>query len=256
MLGDSGLWGQIPHGFKKIIGPGNSRLLVKNGFADVITPAVCLNLDEFPIADEYQGRSNLRRLRLTDGGSALIRSYRHGGLLRELTRDLYFTRPARPFRELNITEELRRRGVSTVEVCGAGIELVGDLFYRGCLITRELVGSRDGWAWLQAEEGAVSRDAGLRSIAESVRRLHQQGVYHADLNLKNLLVRDEAQGMKTYIIDFDRATLFLGPLPIELARKNLNRLHRSVRKLDAARQYFPEPRWQRFLEFYYDDNGN
>ena len=39
---------------------------------------------------------------------------------------------------------------------------------------------------------------------------------------------------------------------IELARKNLARLHRSVRKLDAEEQYLSEAQWQRFLDFYYD----
>lgn len=253
MIDNSNWWGQIPHGFSKIVGPSNTKLLVKNGYTSAITPAISLEPEGFPVAEEYHGRNVLRRVKLGRGESGLIRTYLHGGVLRWLTRDLFMMRPARPFRELNITEELRRRGVPTVEVCGAGIEVFSNIFYRGWLVTRELVGSYDWWEHLRTRAGWASDITVLRSVAESLRRMHRQGVYHADLNLKNILVLKRPESVETYVIDFDRATLFLGPLPLELARKNLARLHRSVRKLDAEEQYLSEAQWQRFLDFYYEE---
>jgi len=55
----------------------------------------------------------------------------------------------------------------------------------------------------------------------------------------------------SYIIDFDKAKLFLGHLPPELSRKNLNRLLRSARKLDPEQKYFSTDAWNRFMKFYH-----
>ena len=42
--------------------------------------------------------------------------------------------------------------------------------------------------------------------------MHREGVYHADLNLKNILLRVENGAAVSYIIDYDKARLFLGRL--------------------------------------------
>jgi serine/threonine protein kinase len=81
--------------------------------------------------------------------------------------------------------------------------------------------------------------------------LHREGVYHRDLNLKNILVRCEPDGVRAYIIDFDRAILFVGEVPMTLARRNLGRLLRSVNKLDPKREYFSANDWKRFVASYH-----
>ena len=204
----------------------------------------------------FQGRERLRAVRLRNGGTVLLRRYRHGGAFRRLTGSVFFTWPPRPFRELIITEELRRRGIPTVEVYGACVEPVWGPFYGGWLATRAIPGAQDLWAALQS---GFIRDAGeegcLRAVARSVRALHREGVYHADLNLKNILVRLENGGVTGYIIDFDKAKLFLGRLPRRLAKNNLDRLLRSARKLDPERRYFTLGRWDDFLKFYHQVNA-
>jgi tRNA A-37 threonylcarbamoyl transferase component Bud32 len=147
---------------------------------------------------------------------------------------------------------LRRRGVPTVEVYGAGVEAIFGPFYRGWLITRELKGAYDLWTALQ--DGFVRKwtaEKVLRSVARSLRSLHRQGVYHSDLNLKNILVKSEPAGMKSYIIDFDKAALFVGNLPDPLAKKNLRRLLRSVSKLDPQRQYLTAAEWDYLIQCYH-----
>jgi 3-deoxy-D-manno-octulosonic acid kinase len=201
----------------------------------------------------YRGRAPLRCLRLPDGERALVRTYHHGGLLRGLTHKVFFTWPPRPLRELAISEELRQRGVPTVEPCGACVEPLWGPFYRGWFITRELTGARDLWETVSGslilgfDNGAI-----LRAAADGVKRLHREGVYHDDLNLKNILVRREEGGLKSYIIDFDKATLFLGRVPEAIAQKNLHRLRRSARKLDPSGRYISEAHWKDFLDRYYD----
>jgi serine/threonine protein kinase len=128
----------------------------------------------------------------------------------------------------------------------------GGPFYRGWLVTRELPGAMDLWSALQ--QGVVQRfgaDAAWRAVANTIRSMHGEGVFHSDLNLKNILLRQEPTGVASYVIDFDKARLFLGKLPTELAKKNLDRLLRSVRKLDPERRYVPQAAWQQFVDYYY-----
>jgi 3-deoxy-D-manno-octulosonic acid kinase len=229
-------------------------LVVRENLGDSLPiEAVC---DESGDVSVYRGRAPLRCLRLGDGERALVRSYRHGGLLRSLTHRIFFTWPPRPLRELAINEELRHRGVPTVEPCGACVEPLWGPFYRGWFITRELTGARNLWETLSGSlVFGFDKTAILRAAAEGVQRLHREGVYHDDLNLKNILLRRENGGLKSYIIDFDKATLFLGRLPESIAQRNLKRLRRSARKLDPSGNYISDANWKDFLDRYYEQ-GN
>jgi 3-deoxy-D-manno-octulosonic acid kinase len=139
-----------------------------------------------------------------------------------------------------------------VEVYAAGVERRRGPFYRGCLVTRELRGGKDLWSALQdpAMDPARLR-AVLKSAADTIGAMHRQGVYHADLNLKNVLVRCDQENAESYVIDFDRAKLFLGRLPAPLARHNLQRLLRSARKLDPQGRHFSTGAWNQFLDDYH-----
>jgi serine/threonine protein kinase len=245
-------WRYIPPGFVTARDQRGRLLVVRESLGDSLPiETIC---DNGGVMSAYRGREPLRCVRLPDGERALVRSYRHGGLLRALTHKIFFTWPPRPLRELAISEELRHRGVPTVEPCGACVEPIWGPFYRGWFITRELTGARDLWETVSGSliVGFDNRSI-LRAAAEGVRRLHRAGVYHDDLNLKNILVRREAAGLKSYIIDFDKATLFLGPVPEPIARRNLDRLRRSARKLDPAGRYISEANWKDFLDGYYED---
>jgi 3-deoxy-D-manno-octulosonic acid kinase len=73
--------------------------------------------------------------------------------------------------------------------------------------------------------GEVGRQIGL---------LHRGGVGHPDLNLNNFLVVPGPDGEPVvYINDFDRATLYAGPVPRGRRARDLRRLARSARKLRA-----------------------
>jgi predicted Ser/Thr protein kinase len=77
------------------------------------------------------------------------------------------------------------------------------------------------------------------------------GVYHADLNLRNLLVRLDSHELEVFIIDFDKARIFERPVPSSYRRRNLERLSRSVRKLDPSRRYVSDEDWSAFLAAYH-----
>jgi uncharacterized protein YjhX (UPF0386 family) len=249
---DRRIWGEIPEGFTKIVDAEGGRLLVRKDQVGAIALATCRQPGERDGARRFHGRQALKSIELKSGGSIVIRPYYHGGVLRAVTRDLFVTWPPRPFRELTITEELRRRGVPTVEVYAACVERLCGPFYRGWLVTRELEEAQDLWAALQnGFAGRIGIERVLGAVAKSLRAVHREGVYHTDLNLKNILIRNEREGARGYIIDFDKAKLLSGPLPPELVQRNLDRLLRSIRKLDPERGFFSPRTWDQFVNLYH-----
>lgn len=252
MFTEKMFWGAVPDGFRKITDKQGNYLIVRQDLAGEIDGSICRKSLASAEQGQYHGRGTLQLVRLADGETALVRAYRHGGLLRNFTREWFITWPPRPFRELSITAELRRRGLRTVDVYAACVRRIGGPIYRGWLVTRELRDASDLWAALQ---GDLPQRCGLRAIlkavAETLRGMHREGVYHADLNLKNLLVRYDGSGVEVYLIDFDKARLFLGKLPSALAHKNLQRLQRSARKLDPERRYLSAESWNEFLDLYH-----
>ena len=244
-MADSISWGQVPEGFDKIRSGG--RMALVRG--DMATHLDLQRLRDTEVEDNgVFGRGALAVLRL-DGGDALVRPYRHGGALRAFTGDYFLTWPPRPFRELALTEAARRRGVPTVEVLAAIVEPVGGPVYRGWLVTRRLQGARDLWAAAQADAPDAKR-ADWQAAARAVRAMHRFGIDHRDLNLKNILVRSENESARGYIIDFDKSRLCAGEVSPPRAKNNLDRLERSINKLDPGRRHVTAADWDLFLRVY------
>jgi tRNA A-37 threonylcarbamoyl transferase component Bud32 len=160
-------------------------------------------------------------------GEVAVRKYRHGGLLRRLTGDLFLF-GARPFQEVAVTEEVRSAGVPTLEILAAVMERRCVGFYQGYLITRYLPAAMDLITYLDQGPRDERRREVIEQAGEAVRKIHQRGIYHADMHLKNFLV--EEKGPKVYLIDFDKSAVRsrLGP---SRRMKNLKRLDRSAEKL-------------------------
>jgi 3-deoxy-D-manno-octulosonic acid kinase len=250
-MAEKWIWGDTPVGFKRISAERMS-MMIREGLEPYPGPETFMKEEELAKdASPFSGRDRLGSFRLDDGETALVRVYRHGGVLRSLTGEFFFTWPPRPFRELAVTEEARLRGILTLEIVGAWVKKAWGPFYRGWLVTRELRGAHDLWAALRSRlyVGEDERSL-LRSVAQSLRRMHRRGVYHRDLNLKNILVRRERDGIRSYIIDFDKARLFSQEVPPKKAERNLNRLLRSVCKLDPDRRRFSPEDWDLFVRFY------
>ncbi len=252
------IWGVSPEGFSRIVDQHGNRLVVRHDQIANIDFSLCTaEADKSDSEPRYYGRGAIRTQRLANGHTAVVRPYLHGGAFRRITRYWFFTWPPRPFRELSITEELRRRGLRTVEVYAACVSRPFGPFYRAWLITRQLPDAEDlGSALKSGFAERVGFERALRTVAESIAALHREGVYHADLNLKNILLRAEAADFAAYIIDFDKAKVFLGRLPAPFARKNLARLKRSARKLDPERKFLTAAAWDRLVSYYHAASGS
>jgi len=161
------------------------------------------------------------------GGEVAVRKYRHGGLLRRLTGDLFFF-GARPFQEVAVTEEVKSAGVPTLEILVAVLERGWGGWYRGYLITEYQPSATDLISYLDKKSKSKKRQEVIAKAAQAVQKIHARGIYHADLHLKNFLVEEKAG--RVLLIDFDKSKVFTRLKPSR-RMKNLKRLDRSAEKL-------------------------
>src|SRR5579862_8786083 len=172
-----------------------------------------------------------------------VRQATRGGLIGTLLGGLYVG-VDRPLRELRAATVARTAGVSVPEPLAVLVTRVGGLFCRFTVIAREVENAQDLLTLASAPTGTRKREM-LDRVADEMRRLHDSGVYHADLTMKNILM----SGQAVYIIDLDKATL--APRRDErLDVMNLSRLNRSVVKLLGPRGFVTRTDKLRFLRRY------
>jgi len=193
------------------------------------------------------GRGSTWALRTADAPPAMLRWYRRGGLPSRITRDTFIAGGVpRPLRELAVTEEARASGVPVPEVLAVRLDRVGVGRYRGAIVTREIEG---GEALDQCLAGASAqrREQLLRASARVVRRMHDQGLHHRDLNASNILLVPRADEVDVYVLDLDRARFGVSVSAAE-RRRALRRLDRSLARVvgvDAdARAIVPRTYWE------------
>ena len=188
---------------------------------------------------EESGREPLGRLEV-GGRTCLARRFTHGGLARAVT-GRRFRDPSRPFDELVLSEALRERGVPTPRVVAARAVAVAPAGYELTLVTERLEGTLDlGHLLGQVRRGERPMGdlrRGLDAAGALVRKIHDAGCYHADLQPANLLVDHGCTG-GAWVLDLDRSWLAPGGELGEAARlKNLARLWRHVARRE--REYGP-----------------
>ena len=205
------------------------------------------------------GRADLIPIALAPDSSntGLIRRSLRGGVFGRLLKELYLDvgRP-RPLRELQIATYARSVGVQTPEIAAALVERANRLFYRGALVTKEISPSRDlqeeALAFLPRDRQAIrEKRQCIRSAGRLVARMHDAGIQHADLHLKNIL----KSGDMLYLLDFDAAR-FRNPLPERAKRMNLLRLYRSVQKINRNRPVITRTDVIRFMRSYAGETGH
>jgi 3-deoxy-D-manno-octulosonic acid kinase len=171
-----------------------------------------------------------------DGTELFARRCRRGGMVASLLSDVYVGLAPRPLIELGIAVQAMKRGVPTAEPMGAMVEWIGPALYRGFFLTRAMRGMTL-WEFLQTDDDPTVRRHVLEQAHAAIAAMHEKGLFHADLNLHNLLVTRAAESFTVVIIDLDKARLLDGPLPTSMRRANVARLLRSARKLDPSGKF-------------------
>ncbi len=178
------------------------------------------------------------------GRRLVLRHYRRGGLMARVGGDRYLwhgEQTTRPFMEWQLTYRLHRAGLPVPAPLAARYHQAGPT-YTGDIITERVavVGSLSECLCTAALSVVT-----WISIGRCIRRFHDLGVCHADLNAHNVLLSEGA----VYLIDFYRGQLRSPGLWCDA---NLVRLRRSLEKVTWAlpRERFGEADWHALLDGY------
>ena len=153
-----------------------------------------------------------------------LRHYRRGGVVARLTSDRYLwtgLERTRAFREWRLLWELYGDGLPVPGPVAAHVVRNGPS-YRCDIITERIADARSLAAAMAA--GKVDEHT-LEAIGATLRRFHDRGADHADLNAHNVLLDHRGQ---VYLVDFDRGAIRADG---SWKQGNLNRLRRSLHKI-------------------------
>jgi len=180
-----------------------------------------------------------------EGVDYALRHYRRGGKAALLWEDRYWwigNARTRPVREEAILNFLLKQDFPTAIPVAWRIQR-GGLMYRADLISTRITQAASLVQTLG--QGALPRRDWQR-LGALLRRLHDLQVWHADLNLGNILWR-ESDGF--HVIDFDRSRRRRGNF---WKPRNLKRLRRSCLKEQQRHTpfYFEDGDFEALLEGY------
>ena len=166
--------------------------------------------------------------------AAVVRHARHGGLLAPLLGDLY-AGPPRFEREAELSRRLAAGGVRTPALL-AGIRYRAGPLHRADVATERVAGADLVEVFFGDRPPAgAARTAALDALGRLVRRLHDLGYVHPDLQLRNLLLTDAAGAPpQAWLLDVDTCRRMRGNRDSERAR-NLARFYRSWAKWNGLR---------------------
>jgi 3-deoxy-D-manno-octulosonic acid kinase len=182
------------------------------------------------VVGRHAGRNGAALVFEQRGRRYVLRHYRRGGLAARLSHDDYLwlgESRARPVRELRLLLQLHAAGLPVPRPVAARYEQSG-IAYRADLITEELPDTQNLAQRLAAGELGLT---GWQAIGRCIRRFHDHGLCHADLNAHNILLRGDAE---VFLVDFDRSRLRSKPGMWRDA--NLARLRRSLDALEDTRR--------------------
>lgn len=188
------------------------------------------------------GRGSIAFVTTPRGERWVLRHYRRGGFAARWLDDRYLWTGAsrtRSFAEWRLLRRLRALGLPVPQPVAARYQRDG-WAYRADLLTAELPTRETLAAALRA--GPVPAHQ-WQAIGGCIRRLHEHGVHHADLNANNVLL---GPGNAVFVLDFDRGRLRARGA---WEQQVLARLRRSLMKITAGLpgDRFGEEQWSQLL---------
>ncbi|NLJ61694.1 MAG: 3-deoxy-D-manno-octulosonic acid kinase [Alcaligenaceae bacterium] len=202
---------------------------------DLIAPRLALfdpatpELNAQPVT---QGGRNAAWFIQCDGQSAVLRHYRRGGLIAKLVKKTYWWLGAertRSWAEYAVMLHLYNNRVP-VPLPLAALWQRRILGYQAAIITQRIEKAQPIAQYIEKIPP--------ESVAIVVKQMHDAGVWHADLNVFNLLIDVQQQ---IYVIDFDRARRF-DVVDSKHRQNNLLRLRRSLIKVrgEIGQQWYEQ----------------
>ncbi len=158
----------------------------------------------------------------------VLRRLLHGGLLGPLFGSA-FLGLRRPLRELRVTALLRSAGAPVPRPALALGRRIAGPFWEAVVGTYLEPDAVDALSFLESAPEPPRLLRVAEAVGSAVRRFHDQGGRHADLHVKNLLVRERDGSAECIVIDLDKARITPGLTPGERMAQ-IMRLFRSLLK--------------------------
>ncbi len=168
----------------------------------------------------------------------VVRHARRGGLLAPLLQDRY-AGPPRFLREIEMSHLLAKAGIPTPAVV-AGVMYPASFGHRADVATERIDGRDLAEIFFGPNPPAGElRDEILRAVGRMVRRLHDSGLIHPDLQLRNVLIASSPTALPPYrptavLLDVDTCRP-VAPGDDSTRRWNLARFARSWEKFNRLR---------------------
>lgn len=174
------------------------------------------------------GRGGSQKIQLK-GEWYVLRQYLRGGMVARLLEDRYAwsgLKHSRPYLEQLAVEHGIQHDLPVPEI--AAFRLIhSGLFYRAAIISRFIPNRGTLASYLFTRQ---LPDAKWSELGTLIKRMHEAGINHADLNANNILI-GENSGF--HLIDFDKAEIM--PEYGDWAHGNIHRLLRSLKKIQLQR---------------------
>ncbi|NLQ16021.1 3-deoxy-D-manno-octulosonic acid kinase [Marinomonas sp. M1K-6] len=179
-------------------------------------------------------------------GKFVIRRYRRGGLIAKFNKSQFFytgQKHTRPWLELSLLEHMRSIDLPVPRPIG-GIYRLEKGFYQAELLTATIDNANDLFDLLKSGH---SHKLNWKEIGAVIKRFHDNGIYHSDLNCHNIMIDQQD---KVWLIDFDKCEQ--RPPNPKWQQDNLDRLKRSLDKESNLHSHFivSDAQWRDFMEGY------
>jgi len=176
------------------------------------------------------GRGSVTELVCENGHTAIIRPYLRGGLIQHINKNRYLSNRAETEYELLL--KLHADGLPVPKPLGMRWTKSG-LMFQGTLATEKFDGCHlQEFLMNDNDQGKFS---GL--MGKAIGALHEKNIFHADLQVRNLLV--DPSKNEVLIIDFDKAFVPTAISPMQ-CQSNWRRLLRSFRKNNLSIDVYSE----------------
>lgn len=175
----------------------------------------------------------------------VLRHYYRGGLIGKLLQDQFNLVPviySRAMQEFALLKRMHSMGLPVPRPIAANFQRQG-LRYRADIMI-ELVAQCQDLATVLASRELTKEE--WQQVGSTIAQFHNQGVYHSDLNCRNILL--DAKG-QIWLIDFDKCAI---RQPGKWQQQNLQRLQRSLMKEQslASTFYWHQAQWQELQDGY------
>ncbi|MFV2060366.1 MAG: 3-deoxy-D-manno-octulosonic acid kinase [Gammaproteobacteria bacterium] len=184
---------------------------------------------------------------LISGIELVLRKYLRGGLISKILNNKYIwvgIEHTRPWKEWNILTEMRKLDLPVPEPVACRvvkIKLIFNIFYSADFIMSRIKNA-DSLAVILIKSELDNKTWG--KIGRTIRKFHDHGINHADLNAHNIMIDD----MNTIsLIDFDKGRIM--PPAVSWQDLNIARLKRSLLKLNQIETsfHYSNKNWQALL---------